>query len=217
MPDGVEQVGWEPARLHKVTRLEGKRRLAGSLRRHTTARLHGWKVKRLRGWEPTLLHGYTAARLEGEGKQPNNHEVTSISFAHLHVCCTIPPQFGVDSISPGSPHVRCTPMLALSTCAEPDETKINTHPKHITAFVRDRHPPWGALPYVYPSQRNQGNRAHTVDTSGLGLGLRMHTVIVSKTGLIRAPGAAPDRAAWRGPQHAGLYQEYQDRKVMPQN
>ena len=35
---------------------------------------------------------------------------------------------GADPISSGYPHVRCTPMWALSTCGEPDETKKNTHP-----------------------------------------------------------------------------------------
>jgi len=42
---------------------------------------------------------------------------------------------GVDSISFGLPHVR--PMWALSTCGEPDEIKKNTHPKNITAQVRE--------------------------------------------------------------------------------
>ena len=46
---------------------------------------------------------------------------------------------GVNSISSGSPHVRCTPMWALSTCGEPDEIKKNTHPKNITtALFRDQ-------------------------------------------------------------------------------
>ena len=45
---------------------------------------------------------------------------------------------GVDSISSGSPHVRCTPMWALSTCGEPNGIKKNTHPKNVTALVRAR-------------------------------------------------------------------------------
>ena len=40
---------------------------------------------------------------------------------------------GVNSISFGSPHVRCTPMWALSTCGEPNKIKKNTHPKNIAA------------------------------------------------------------------------------------
>ena len=46
----------------------------------------------------------------------------------------------VNSISFGSPHVRCTPMWALSniTCAEPNESKKNTHPKYITALFREQ-------------------------------------------------------------------------------
>ena len=41
---------------------------------------------------------------------------------------------GDNSISSGSPHVRCTPMGR--TCGEPDEIKKNTHPKNITALFR---------------------------------------------------------------------------------
>ena len=41
---------------------------------------------------------------------------------------------GVNPISSGSPHVR--PMGR--TCGEPDEIKKNTHPKNITALVRDQ-------------------------------------------------------------------------------
>ena len=40
----------------------------------------------------------------------------------------------VNPISSGSPHVRCTPTCALSTCDEPDGIKKDTHPKNITAF-----------------------------------------------------------------------------------
>ena len=47
---------------------------------------------------------------------------------------------GAKSISPGSPHVRCTPMRALSTCGEPDEIKKHTHPKHITAPLHAQAP-----------------------------------------------------------------------------
>ena len=43
---------------------------------------------------------------------------------------------GANPISPGSPHVR--PMWALSTCGGPDVIKKNTHPKYITALVRDQ-------------------------------------------------------------------------------
>ena len=45
----------------------------------------------------------------------------------------------VNSISSGSPHVRCTPMGR--TCGEPDEIKKNTHPKFFTALFRERTPP----------------------------------------------------------------------------
>ena len=41
---------------------------------------------------------------------------------------------GVNSISVGSPHVRCTPMGR--TCGEPNEIKKNTHPEHTTALFR---------------------------------------------------------------------------------
>ena len=44
----------------------------------------------------------------------------------------------VNSIPSGSPHVRCTPMWALSTCGEPGEIKKNSHPKNITALSRDQ-------------------------------------------------------------------------------
>ena len=44
----------------------------------------------------------------------------------------------VNSISSGSPHVRCTPMWALSTCGVHGEIKKNTHPKNITALFRDQ-------------------------------------------------------------------------------
>ena len=40
---------------------------------------------------------------------------------------------GVNPISSGSPHVRCTPMGR--TCGEPDEIKTHTHPKNITALT----------------------------------------------------------------------------------
>ncbi len=40
----------------------------------------------------------------------------------------------VNSISSGSPHVR--PMGR--TCGEPDEIKKNTHPKDVTALVREQ-------------------------------------------------------------------------------
>jgi len=45
---------------------------------------------------------------------------------------------GVNSISFGSPRVRCTPMRALSTCGEPDEIKKNTPPKSITGLFREQ-------------------------------------------------------------------------------
>ena len=51
---------------------------------------------------------------------------------------SISPPMAVNSISSGSPHVRCTPMWALSTCGEPDEIKKNTHPKWFTARIRDQ-------------------------------------------------------------------------------
>ena len=41
-----------------------------------------------------------------------------------------------NSISSGSPHVRCTPMGR--TCGEPDEIKKNTHPKNFTALFREQ-------------------------------------------------------------------------------
>ena len=43
---------------------------------------------------------------------------------------------GVNLISSGSPHARCTPMGVHRTCGEPDETKKNTHPKCVAAFFR---------------------------------------------------------------------------------
>ena len=44
-----------------------------------------------------------------------------------------PPPWGVNSISPGSPHVRPMWTLSTRTCGEPelDEIKKNTHPKWI--------------------------------------------------------------------------------------
>ena len=44
------------------------------------------------------------------------------------------------SISFGSPHVRCTPMWALSTCGAwpPNEIKKNTHPENVTALFREQ-------------------------------------------------------------------------------
>ena len=51
----------------------------------------------------------------------------------------------VNSISSGSPHVRCTPMWALSTCGEPDEIKKNTHPELITALFRAQAPAFTRL------------------------------------------------------------------------
>ena len=48
-----------------------------------------------------------------------------------------------DAISFRSPHVRCTPMWALSTCGEPNETKKNTHPEGVAArpaYVGDARP-----------------------------------------------------------------------------
>ena len=49
---------------------------------------------------------------------------------------SIPPQMGANSISFGSPHVRCTPMGRTDTCGDPNEIKKNTHPKNITALFR---------------------------------------------------------------------------------
>ena len=46
---------------------------------------------------------------------------------------SIPPPWGVNPISSGSPHVRPTGR----TCGEPDEIKKNTHPKKFTALFRD--------------------------------------------------------------------------------
>ena len=43
---------------------------------------------------------------------------------------------GVDSISFGSPHVRCTPVGVHRTRDEPNEIKKNTHPKNATALLR---------------------------------------------------------------------------------
>ena len=43
---------------------------------------------------------------------------------------------GVNPISSGSPHVRCTPMGR--TCGEPDEIKKNTHPEYFTALFREQ-------------------------------------------------------------------------------
>ena len=45
---------------------------------------------------------------------------------------SIPPPWGINPISSGSPHVR--PMGR--TCGEPDEIKKNTHPKYFTALFR---------------------------------------------------------------------------------
>ena len=55
--------------------------------------------------------------------------------------CTRPEPFNstpmaANSISSSSPHVRCTPMWALSTRGEPDETKKNTHPNNIYPLFR---------------------------------------------------------------------------------
>ena len=81
---------------------------------------------------------------------------------------------GVNPISSGSPHVRCTPMGVHRTCGEPDmgvhrtcgepdEIKKNTHPKYFTALFREQAdgthevvttvrvpsrsipPPWGSI------------------------------------------------------------------------
>ena len=49
---------------------------------------------------------------------------------------SIPPPWGVNPIPPSSPHVR--PMGVHRTCGEPDEIKKNTHPKNITALIRDQ-------------------------------------------------------------------------------
>ena len=43
-----------------------------------------------------------------------------------------PPRMGVNSISFGSPRVRCTPVGR--TCGEPNEITKNTHPKDILPF-----------------------------------------------------------------------------------
>ena len=43
---------------------------------------------------------------------------------------------GVNSISSGSPHVR--PMRVHCTCGEPDGIKKSTHPKYVTALVRNQ-------------------------------------------------------------------------------
>ena len=46
------------------------------------------------------------------------------------------PHGGVNPISSGSPHVRCTPMGR--TCGKPDEIKKTTHPKWFTPLFRDQ-------------------------------------------------------------------------------
>ena len=45
---------------------------------------------------------------------------------------SIPPPWGVNPISSGSPHVRPVGR----TCGEPDEIKKNAHPKYFTALFR---------------------------------------------------------------------------------
>ena len=53
---------------------------------------------------------------------------------------------GGDSISSGSPHVLRAHMGVHRTCGEPDETKKKTHPKKITALLRDQvHDIWGPV------------------------------------------------------------------------
>ena len=49
---------------------------------------------------------------------------------------SISPQWGINSISFGSPHVR--PMGVHRTCGEHNETKKDTHPKYITAPLREQ-------------------------------------------------------------------------------
>ena len=51
---------------------------------------------------------------------------------------------GVNSISPGSPHVR--PMGVHRTCGEPDEIKKNTHPENFTALFREQARPTPTTP-----------------------------------------------------------------------
>ena len=51
---------------------------------------------------------------------------------------SISPPVGVNLISSGSPHGRCTPMGR--TCGEPDEIKKNTHPEYVTALSREQDP-----------------------------------------------------------------------------
>ena len=65
----------------------------------------------------------------------------SVPRAHDRDAGTPPEPFnstpmGVNSISPGPPHVR--PMWALSTCGEPDEIKKNAHPKNTTALFGEQ-------------------------------------------------------------------------------
>ena len=69
----------------------------------------------------TALDGVEAWVVLGEGTRPEPFNYTPMA---------------VNSISSGSPHVRCTPMGR--TCGEPDEIKKNTHPKYFTALFREQ-------------------------------------------------------------------------------
>ena len=69
-------------------------------------------------------------------------------------------QMAVNSISFGSPHVRCTPMGVHRTCGEPNEIKCgepneikkNTHPKNITALFGDQDASFGGGRFVACAQ-----------------------------------------------------------------
>ena len=72
----------------------------------------------------------------------------------------------VNSISFGSPHVRCTPTWALSTCGEPNEVKKNPHSKKITALLAGQTPGLVAWKQISTSAHSPGSTITTSRLSG---------------------------------------------------
>ena len=63
-------------------------------------------------------------------------EIGAYYVYNLYVGRSIPPPWGVNPISSGSPHAR--PMGVHCTCGEPDEIKKNTHRENVTALFREQ-------------------------------------------------------------------------------